>query len=234
MQHRLILTDATGLTWRPEPQPYEDSFKTMRKSLEVGANYWNGGELYGPPEANSLHLLKAYFEKYPEDREKVFLSIKGATVPGTLATPDGSPKGVRRSIDQCLKLLGDKKLDMFELARVDPNVPYGESIKTIAEYVEAGKVGGVSLSEVTAEQIREAAKVTKVAAVEVEFSLMCPDILENGVAATCRELGIPIVAYSPLCRGFLTGGWQTPEDVYVTYPNLLRTITDLKVTAQNV
>jgi pyridoxine 4-dehydrogenase len=81
----------------------------MRTALSLGANNWNGGELYGPPDANSLQLLNAYFEKYPEDAEKVVLSIKGGLVPGQMR-PDGSQKNVQRSIDECLK----KSLDLFE------------------------------------------------------------------------------------------------------------------------
>jgi len=88
-------------------------------------------------------------------------------------------------------------------ARVDPKVPIEETIGYIAEYVKAGKLGGISLSEVTADLIRRAAAVHKISAVEVEFSLFCTDILDNGVAKACAELDIPIVAYSPLGRGFL-------------------------------
>lgn len=82
-------------------------------------------------------------------------------------------------------------------------MPYEETISYIAEYVKAGRIGGISLSEVNAEQIRKAASVHKISAVEVEFSLFCTDILDNGIAKTCAELNIPIVAYSPLGRGFL-------------------------------
>jgi pyridoxine 4-dehydrogenase len=88
-------------------------------------------------------------------------------------------------------------------ARVDPNTPIEKTVGYIAEYVKAGKLGGISLSEVGANSIRKAASVHKIAAVEVEFSLFCTDILENGVAKACAELNIPIVAYSPLGRGFL-------------------------------
>jgi pyridoxine 4-dehydrogenase len=79
--------------------------------------------------------------------------------------------------------------------------------------VEEGKIGGVGLSECKAETIRRAAKVTKIASVEVEFSLFTPDILSNGIAATAAELGIPIVGYSPLSRGFLTGELRKFEDL---------------------
>lgn len=88
-------------------------------------------------------------------------------------------------------------------ARVDPTVPIEETIGYIAEYVKAGKLGGISLSEVSAKSIRKAHAVHPISAVEVEFSLWATEILENDVASTCAELGIPIIAYSPLGRGFL-------------------------------
>jgi pyridoxine 4-dehydrogenase len=92
---------------------------------------------------------------------------------------------------------------LFECARLDRKTPLEETIGAIAEYVKAGKVGGISLSEVSAQTIRKAHAIHPIAAVEVEFSLWSTDILRNGVAETCAELGIPIVGYSPLGRGFL-------------------------------
>ncbi|KAF2740033.1 aldo/keto reductase-like protein [Polyplosphaeria fusca] len=203
-----------GLTWRASPPSQEQAFEAMHTALSKGANFFNGGELYGTPERNSLQLLNEYFTKYPGDAEKVVLSIKGGSVRGEPLTPDGSQKNIRRSIDECLKVLEGKKfLDLFESARIDPKVPYEDTISYIAEYVKAGKVGGISLSEVDAESIRKAAGVHKISAVEVEFSLFSTDILENGVASTCAELGIPIVAYSPLSRGFLTGELRSFDDL---------------------
>lgn len=121
-----------------------------------------------------------------------------------MAQPDGSAANIRRSIDECLRVLdGKKSLDLFEAARLDPNVPVEETVGAIVEYIREGKVGGLSLSEVNAATIRKVHAIHPVAAVEVEFSLWSTDILENGVAETCGELGIPIVAYSPLGRGFL-------------------------------
>ena len=183
----------------------------MRTALTQGANFWNGGQFYGTPEHNSLHLLSSYFNKYPEDAEKVVISIKGGV---TNMTPDGSEAGLRASVDGCLELLKGKKfLDIFEMARVDPNVPIETSMGVLASYVKEGKLGGISLSEVKAESIRRAHKVHPICAVEVEFSLWSTDILKNGVATTCAELGIPVVAYSPLGRGFLTGQIKSPNDI---------------------
>ena len=185
----------------------------IESALDCGANFWNGGELYGTPERNSLHLLNEYFQKYPGDASKVFLSIKGGLEPGQLK-PNGSAENTRRSIDECLKLLdGKKHLDLWEAARVDPTVPIEITMRAANEYVKAGKLGSIGLSECSAESIRRAAKEVKIGAVEVEFSLWETTILENGVAKACAELNIPIVAYSPLGRGFLTGQIKSASDI---------------------
>ena len=175
----------------------------MKAALNHGGNFWNGGEFYGTPDYNSGHLLNAYFTQYPEDADKIIISIKGAANP-KLIKPEGDEAGIRRSVDTFLKLLdGKKKLDLFECARVDPDVPIEESMRFLDTYVKEGKLGGISLSEVGANSIRRAAKVTKIQAVEIEFSMFEDTAIHNGVMETCAELGIVVVAYSPLGRGFL-------------------------------
>ena len=185
----------------------------MKAALKSGANLWNGGELYGKPHANSLHLLNRYFTKYPEDADKVVISIKGS-ISTTKLGPDNSEKNIRRSIDECLKVLDGKKfLDLFEPARQDPNVPLEETMNAMAQYIKESKLGGISLSEVTEDQIRNANKLHKIAAVEVEMSLQTPEVLHNGVAKTCAELDIPLIAYSPIGRGLLTATISKPGDM---------------------
>lgn len=200
-----------GFTWRPTPAPEEQAFKAMKAALAVGCNFWNAGEFYGTPEYNSLHLLNRYFTKYPEDADKVVLSIKGVVKD---FHPDGSPENVKRSIENCLKILdGKKSIDIFEPARVDKNVPFEITLKALEEFVKAGKIGGISLSEVGAATIQKAVKVTKIVAIEVELSLWSLDILSNGIAAAAAEHNIPIVAYSPLGRGMLTGEFRSRDDI---------------------
>lgn len=183
----------------------------MKSALTHGATLWNGGEIYGTPELNSLHILRDYFTKYPADADKVVISIKGGCKPG-VPFPDGSKANIQRSIEECLRVLdGKKKLDIFECARVDPNTPIEDTVGYIAEYVKQGKVGGIGLSEVSAKTIRRAHAVHPIAAVEVEMSLWTTNPLENGVAETCAELGIPLVAYSPLGRGFLVSQFRADE-----------------------
>ncbi|PVH74758.1 Aldo/keto reductase [Cadophora sp. DSE1049] len=200
-----------GMTWRKQPPPEEQSFKALRASLEAGANFWNAGEFYGPPDFNSLTLLNKYFTKYPEDAKKVVLSIKGGLVN---MKPDGTPEGIKTSIENCLRLLdGKKSIDIFECARVDKNTPIETTMKALEEHVKAGKIGGIALSEVSAASVRRAVKATKIVAVEVELSLWSMDILSNGVAAACAENNIPVVAYSPMGRGMLTGQIKSPDDI---------------------
>ena len=142
---------------------------------------------YGTPQANSLHLIKHYFELYPEDASKVVLSIKGAYHPKE--GPCGSPEGIRASVEEAIKVLPPsiKAIDIFECARVDPQVPIETSIKALAGLVKEGKIRGVGLSEAGANTIRKAHAIHPISAVEVELSLFTPDPLHNGIADTCHE-----------------------------------------------
>lgn len=192
-----------GFTWHDKPKPYPDAIAAMRKALDSGSNFWNGGNFYGPPDASSLQLLAAYFKQYPEDAQKVVISIKGGHTPTGV---NGSPEFIKNDIQETIdRLGGTKSLDIYECARIDPKTPVEQTIGAIAEFVKAGKLGGISMSECGAESIRRGNSVHPISAVEVEFSLFSPDILTNGVGKTCGELGIPIIAYSPFSRGLLTG-----------------------------
>lgn len=185
----------------------------MNTALDLGSNFWNGGELYGTPDYNSLHLLNRYFTKFPEKADKVVLSIKGCLKQGQLV-PDGSEANIRRSVDECLRILdGKKSIDIFECARQDPNATVEQTVTILAQLVKEGKIGGIGLSEVDADTIRRAHKVHPIAAVEVELSLFAIDILQNDIANTCAELGIPVVAYSPLGRGILAGAFTSLSDI---------------------
>ncbi|CAN9377012.1 unnamed protein product [Alternaria alternata] len=193
---------------------HDEATKPLKTALENGATFWNAGTFYGSPDANSLHLLKHYFTKYPEDASRVVLSIKGA-YDGATQSPTASPEQIRASVDECLALLdGLKSIDLFEPARVDPKVPIEESVRALAELIKEGKIGSYGLSEVSAQTIRRAHAVYPPAAVEIELSLFSQEALEKGgVVETCRELGIPVVGYSPLDRGWLTGQFKTLDDI---------------------
>lgn len=196
-----------SLTWAPAPVPFEKAFASIQHCLD---NYdirsINGGEFYGPDLLN-LKLLGEFWEKYGEKYPGLVIAIKGAVDVANLV-PNGSKESIDRSVANILRYFPQEKAKrptlVFEIARVDPNVPYDETIGYIAEHVKAGNIDGVSLSEVGQGSISKASNVFPISCVEVEFSLMCQDIVENGVLELLSKLQVPIVAYSPLCRGFLT------------------------------
>lgn len=165
----------------------------MKASLAAGSTTWNAGDFYGTPEYNSLHIVNRYFTKYPEDASKVVLSIKSGLKNWQ---PDGSPENIKDSIDYCMSILdGKKSIDIYEMARVDKKTPIEITMKALNEHIKLGNIKGISLSEASGATIREAAKYAKIVAVEAELSLWSTDILTNGVASTCAELDIPIIAY---------------------------------------
>ncbi|KIW10154.1 hypothetical protein PV08_11115 [Exophiala spinifera] len=214
-----------GLPLRTPPLPESQIFSTLRAAVETGCNFWNTGEFYGTPDRNTQTMMAAYFRKYPEDAAKVVLSVKGAFAFGPMVG-DGRPEAIKASIDKILHDLDGtrKTIDVFEMARVDPSVPLEVSLKYLdEEYVRKGIVGGIALSEVSADTVRRAAAITTVVAVEVELSLWSTHVLENGVAAACADLGIPLVAYSPIGQGMLTGQIKSlddlaPDDLRRMYP----------------
>ncbi|KAL7650496.1 hypothetical protein ACMYSQ_010279 [Aspergillus niger] len=205
-----------GMTWRPIPTPDDQAFGAMKAAISRGATIWSSSSVYGmppqPPTAG-LHLLRRYFDKYPEDADKVTLFIRACSDAATLS-PTCTRAGVRASFDECRQVLGDaKKIDIFGPARMDRNVPVEETLGALRELMDEGLIGGVGLSEVGANTIRKAHAVCPVSVVEVEFSLWSTDILENGVAETCKELDVPILPYAPLGYGFLTGQVKRLEDI---------------------
>ena len=205
-----------GFTWRPQATPDEQAFEAMKAAIANGATIWSSSSIYGmPPEPPTagIHLLRRYFTKYPEDADKVTLFIRACCDAATLA-PTNTREGVRASAAECNEILGGvKKIDIFGPARMDPNVPMEEIMGALAELVKEGAVGAVGLSEVRADTIRKANALYPISVVEVEFSLWSTEILTNGVAETCKELEIPIVTYSPLGYGFLTGQVRKLEDI---------------------
>lgn len=201
-----------SLTWRPEPIPKEQAFAAMQRVIELAQTsgvkaFFNVGEFYGPDLCN-LKLVRAFFEAKPELRSHVIISCKGSINPATF-TPVGKAEDVTKSVEACVRELGTH-LEIYEVARLDKSlggVYPRESFEAMASLVDKGVIDGISLSEVNKEEIVAIHKdwAKYLVCVEVELSLFSTDILHNGVAATCNELGLIIVAYSPLGRGLLTG-----------------------------
>lgn len=204
-----------SLTWRPDPVPNKDAFKPMKRVIDLALErntkaFFNVGEFYGPNQIN-LILVRDFFEKYPELRKHVIISCKGG-MDGATITPRGKYEDVLANVDSSVKAIGGY-IDIFEVARIDESlmkegdVYAKESFRALAEKVDEGKIGAISLSEVNESQVRAIAADWKkyLVCVEVELSLFSPHILRNGVAKACSDLGLIIICYSPLGRGLLTG-----------------------------
>jgi len=161
----------------------------------------------------NLALIARFFKKYPEYADKTFLSVKGGVAPGELR-PDASEKNLRRSVDLINEVLaGTKKLDLFECARVDPNVPIEEAIRTLSILQKEGKFNHIGISEASAATLRRANAVAPIAAIEIEVSPWSYEEETKKVISTAKELGVAVIGYSPLGRGFLTGQITKLSDI---------------------
>ncbi|KAJ7075152.1 NADP-dependent oxidoreductase domain-containing protein [Mycena belliarum] len=205
-----------NLTFNSEPLPTSQQHAALTAALASNSNFWNAGTFYGPRTANSITLLQSYLRIHPTVLPRIVLSVKGCYDQSTrrgLGTPSAIKAEIDGVLDQ-LREVGVEKIDVFECARVDPDVPIEVTLKYIdEEYVKKGLVGGIALSEVAAATIRRAAKVTTIVSVENELSLWETGVLRNGVAEACAELGIPILAYSPIGKGMLSGTIKTLDDI---------------------
>jgi len=190
-----------------------ESLATIDRAIELGCNFLDTAEAYGPFKNEEL-IGKAIAGR----RERVVIATKfGIVYAPTPENPvnrllDGSPKNVRRSIEGSLRRLGTDHVDLYYLHRVDPNTPIEDSVGAMAGLVKEGKVRHLGLSEASVETIRRAHAVHPITALQSEWSLWTRD-LEAEIAPTCRRLGIGIVAYSPLGRGFLSGRFQSPSEL---------------------
>lgn len=187
-----------------------EALATLDLALERGVTLLDTADAYGPHHNEEL-LGRALRGR----RERVFLATKFGLVrsddPNTRGV-NGRPDYVRQAVDGSLRRLGVEQLDLYYQHRVDPEVPIEETVGAMAELVRAGKVLYLGLSEASSETLRRAHRIHPIAALQSEFSLWSRDPQEHGVLATCRELGVALVAYSPLGRGFLTGALKSPDD----------------------
>lgn len=207
------------MTWRAGfVTPDEQAFAAIKAGIDAlpaGAKaFLNSGEFYGPDHSTiNLELVSRFFEKYPDYADRAFISVKGGTKYHSFE-PDSSPENLKRSVDAIKTALrGKKKLDLFESARVAPNVPIEEAVKTLAGFVKDGLFDHIGLSECSAETLRRAHAVHPIAVVEIEVSPWAYEDETKKVIATAKELGVAIAAYSPLGRGALTGSIKSPNDL---------------------
>jgi len=189
-----------------------EALATIERALELGCNFLDTSDMYGPH--TNEELLSRVLERRRED---VFLATKfGIKLELERDPPrrgiDGSPAYVREACEASLRRLGVDHIDLYYQHRVDPNTPIEETVGAMAELVAHGKVRYLGLSEAGAETIRRAHAVHPITAVQSEYSLWTRDI-EADVMGVLQELGIALVAYSPLGRGFLSGRFSSPEEL---------------------
>ncbi len=186
----------------------EESLAALRRAPEIGVNFLDTAEMYGPHTNEELvgkaiagrrgdYVIATKFGVRSEDGQRVL---------------DGSPKNVRRSIEGSLKRLDIDHVDLYYQHRMDPDTPIEETVGALGELVDEGKVRYLGLSEAAPETIRRAHATRPITAVQTEYSLWTRD-LEDEILPTLRELGIGLVAYSPLGRGFLAGRFASPEEL---------------------
>ncbi|KAG9044573.1 hypothetical protein FS837_007919 [Tulasnella sp. UAMH 9824] len=200
------------LTWSRPTVSDEQAFAAIKAAIDLVPEgeklFLNSAELYGPhdhPTAN-LELVARFFDTYPECVEKVFLSVKGGLGANSIAVVDSSEQNLRRSVDAINQALGGKKrMDLFECARVDQKVPVEQAMRTLKTLIAEGKFDHIGVSEISAATLKRAASVAEIAAIEIEVSPWSYEDETKKVIATAADLNIPIIAYSPLGRGFLTG-----------------------------
>jgi aryl-alcohol dehydrogenase-like predicted oxidoreductase len=191
-----------------------ESIATLHAALDAGVNFFDTAEVYGPYE-NEMLLGRAFKEVFQTRRDQIFIATKF----GFAYSPEGKPVGlnsrpdnVKKVAEESLQRLGLDYLDLFYQHRVDPAVPIEETVGAMAELVQAGKVRYLGLSEAGAQTIRRAHAVHPISALQSEYSLWERNV-EAEILPTIRELGIGLVPYSPLGRGYLTGRFKSQSDL---------------------
>ncbi|MFJ5429652.1 aldo/keto reductase [Pectobacterium actinidiae] len=192
-------------------QDEKESIATLHRALELGVTLLDTADMYGP-HTNELLLGKAIKGK----REQIFLATKFGVIRDP-ANPHargicGKPDYIRRSIESSLTRLGTDVIDLYYQHRIDPTVPIEETVGTLADLVQEGKIRYIGLSEASATTLERAHRVHPITALQSEYSLWTRD-MEAEILPTCERLGIGFVPYSPLGRGFLTGAIRSPDDL---------------------
>ena len=188
----------------------DESIATIHRAFELGINFLDTADVYGPYKNEEL-VGRAIKGK----RDKIVLATKFGVVrdPANPAVRgvDGKPDYVRRSCEASLKRLGVETFDLYYQHRVDPATPIEETVGALGQLVKEGKICHIGLSEASPQTLRRAVKVHRITALQTEYSLWSREP-EDEILATCAELGVGFVAYSPLGRGFLTGQFTRLED----------------------
>ncbi|EIM91148.1 Aldo/keto reductase [Stereum hirsutum FP-91666 SS1] len=192
-----------------ETESDEERIKFLTEVYNRGCTFWDTADIY----KDSEDLIGKWFKETGK-RKEIFLATKFGFFSPHKKGVDGRPEYVPEACETSLKRLGVDQIDLYYLHRADPTVPIEKTVGAMAELVKAGKVRYLGLSEVNSETLRRAHAVHPIAAVQVEFSPFTLDIMDEkiGLLKTARELGVAVIAYSPLGRGLLTGQYKSPDD----------------------
>jgi aryl-alcohol dehydrogenase-like predicted oxidoreductase len=186
------------------------SIEVLHHAIDRGVTFWDTADMYG-----SGHNEQLIGRALQGRRDEVVLATKFAVIRGPhgeFLGLSGRPEYVKKACDASLQRLGVDHIDLYYQHRVDPEVPIEDTVGAMAELVEEGKVRLLGMSEAAAATLRRAVAIHPIAALQSEYSLWSRD-LEDGILPACRELGIGLVAYSPLGRGFLSGAIRSPDDL---------------------
>jgi aryl-alcohol dehydrogenase-like predicted oxidoreductase len=202
---------AMGMSAYYGPTDEAEAVATLQRAVDLGVTMIDTAEAYGPFENEKL-IGRALGNR----RDEIVIATKASAEmddDGTIHGRNGTPEYIRRACERSLRHLGMDVIDLYYLHRVDPAVPIEDSVGGLAELVQEGKVRHIGLSEASAPTLRRAQSVHPIAAVQSEFSLFARDMLANDEKAVADELGIGVVAFSPLGRGVLTEGVRSLDDL---------------------
>lgn len=194
------------------PADEKEALATIHRSLELGGNFLDTADLYGPFKNEQLiakaiegnrdeYIIATKFGWEIDDNEQITWKI------------NGSKEYVKKSVERSLKNLKTDYIDLYYMHRLDKNVPVEETVGAMSDLVKEGKIGYIGLSEVSSETVKKAHAVHPISAVQSEYSLFERTVEEKGVLKTLHKLGIGFVAYSPLGRGFLSGQLRSIDDL---------------------
>ncbi|HEY0609794.1 MAG TPA: aldo/keto reductase [Chitinophaga sp.] len=188
-----------------------DAIATIHRSLELGGNFLDTADMYGPFLNEQLigQAIKGNRDQYIIATKFGWEIDDAAQLTWAI---NGKKDYVKKSVERSLKNLGTDHIDLYYMHRLDKNTPIEETVDAMASLVKEGKVKYIGLSEVSSATIRRAHAVHPLTAVQMEYSLFERSVEEAGIHHTLEELGIGLVAYSPLGRGFLSGQFKKPED----------------------
>jgi aryl-alcohol dehydrogenase-like predicted oxidoreductase len=222
-----------GMSFAYGPVDDQESIATLHKALDLGVNFWDTADMYAGGRNEEL-ISKVLVP----NRDKVFIATKfgfrfkngQAGLSGTPNTyVDGSPAWIKQAAEASLQRLGIDTIDLYYAHRIDPNVPVEDTVGAMADLVKEGKVRYIGLSEASSASIRRAYAVHPIAALQTEYSFLTRDI-EGDILHTTRELGISLVAYSPLSRGLVSVSQApiklAPDDFRRTLPRFSEDFID--------